>query len=92
MPKGAFVGGWWYPLSRLRKNARGEWELKPDRAVVVVKDVHVEPEPEPPADEPATAEPITTARSVTTSYDTKVVRSRRGGDADGDKAAGDGDR
>jgi hypothetical protein len=90
MPKGAFVGGWWYPLSRLRKNARGEWELKPDRAVVVVKDVLVEPEP--PADEPAKEEPTALARSVTTSYDTKIVRSRRGGDADGDKAAGDGDR
>jgi hypothetical protein len=87
MARGVFIGGWWYPMSRVRKNARGEWELRPDRGVVVVKDVVLEPES--PAEEPTTPEPPVRTPAVT--YDTKIVRSRRGGDADGDKAAGQSD-
>lgn len=85
MPSGVFIDGWWYPMSKVRKNARGEWELKPDRAVVVVKDVA--PIDEAPADEA----PTTTAPGplVSATYQTKIVNAKRRGDADSDKAAAD---
>lgn len=90
MPRGVFVNGWWYPMSKVRKNARGEWELKPERAVVVVKDVA-------PIDEAASATAPTVDTSagtapgplVSATYQTKVVNARRRGDADSDKAAAD---
>lgn len=99
--KGVFIGGWWYPMSRVRKNVRGEWELIPaldnqivrvgeaERAVEaadVLAPIVADPTPTP---EPET--PTDQPSKASYDYRTKHVRARRGSDADGDKAAEDSD-